>query len=265
VRIAVVLGVIGVIGAVVAVGAFGRAAIAVPARHGPAASDAVSSFAREPVSRLAHRARCPARSTPAVVRGRFVCLGPGGSCRSRNQRAYRRYGFVCRNGQLAYDWARLARPLHIPTLAPGSACPATQPSGTLGQRGNTDAREAPAFGPGPAYVTLGAEATSGARLTFVWPPTEPPYIGWWGTKALWTIPRYTGVALIRGRQLDGTGGLGFDKGPGWTNRVHNALRLEGPETVLHPAATFVRGPGCYAYQVDTLRTSYLIVFSAVLR
>jgi hypothetical protein len=182
----------------------------------------------------------------------------------RNHQAYRRYGFVCRKGHLAYDWARLARPLHIPTLAPGSACPATQPSGTLGQRGNTDAREAPAFGPGPAYVTLGAEATSGARLTFVWPPTEAPYIGWYGTKALWTIPRYTGAALIRGQQLDGTSGLGFDKGPGWSDRVHNALRLVGPETVLHPAATFVRGPGCYAYQVDTLRASYLIVFRAVL-
>jgi hypothetical protein len=31
---------------------------------------------------------------------------------------------------------------------------------------------------------------------------------------------------------------------------------------LHPAATFVRTPGCYAYQVDTLRSSYLIVFEA---
>jgi hypothetical protein len=102
-------------------------------------------------------------------------------------------------------------------------------------------------------------------LTFVWPPTEAPYRGWYGTKALWTIPRYTGAVLVRGRQLDGDGGLGFDRGPGWSNRVHNALRLVGPESGLHPAATFVRRPGCFAYQVDVLHASYLIVFRAVLR
>jgi hypothetical protein len=54
-------------------------------------------------------------------------------------------------------------------------------------------------------------------------------------------------------------------GPGWSNRVHNALRLVGPESGLHPAATFVRRPGCFAYQVDVLHASYLIVFRAVLR
>lgn len=257
-----IAGVLSLIGGIFAVGALSWTATAVPARQRPSRSDAFSPLARESVARPA-RARCPAHSIRAIVRGRVACLSPGGSCRKRNQRAYRRNGFVCRNGQLAYDWARLARPLQIPTLTPGSACPATQPSGTLGERGS-DASQAPAFGPGPAYVALGA-ATSGAVLTFVWPPTEAPYRGWYGTKALWTIPRYTGAVLVRGRQLDGDSGLGFDKGPGWSNRVHNALRLEGPETGLHPAATFVRGPGCFAYQVDILRASYLIVFRAVLR
>ena len=210
------------------------------------------------------RARCPARSVPATVRGKAACLSPGDPCRKRSQRAYRRHGFVCRNGQLAYDWARLTRrPLHIPTLPSGSACPATQPSGTLGERGS-DATQAPAFGHGPAYPGLG-ESTSGAMLTFVWTPAEPPYLGWYGTKLLWTIPRYTGAVLVRGRQLDGDSGLGFDRGPDWSNHVHLGLRLVGPETGLHPAATFVRRPGCFAYQVDVLRGSYLIVFRAVLQ
>jgi hypothetical protein len=101
-------------------------------------------------------------------------------------------------------------------------------------------------------------------LTFVWPPAEAPYLGWYGTKALWTIPRYTGAVLVRGRQLDGDSGIGFDRGPDWSNRVHPGLRLVGPETELHPAATFVRRAGCFAYQVDVLRGSYLIVFRAVL-
>jgi hypothetical protein len=80
---------------------------------------------------------------------------------------------------------------------------------------------------------------------------------------LWTTPRYTGAVLIRGRQLDGPSPIEFDVGPGWTDRVHRKLRLVGPEAVLHPAATFTRMPGCYAYQVDALRSSYHITFNAV--
>lgn len=244
-----IAGVLGLVGGILTVGAFSWPATAVPARESVA---------------HAARVRCAAGSIRAIVRGRATCLSAGGHCRARNRRAYRRYGFICRDEQLVYDWARLVRrPLHIPTLTPGSACTATQPSGTLGERGS-DASQAPAFGPGPAYPGLGVEA-SGAMLTFVWKPTEAPYSGWYGTKALWTIPRYTGAILVRGGQLDGDSGLGFDRGPTWSNRVHRGLRLGGPEAGLHPAATFVRGPGCFAYQVDVLHASYLIVFRAVLQ
>ena len=61
---------------------------------------------------------------------------------------------------------------------------------------------------------------------------------------------------------DGPHEVGFDLGPNWTRRVHPEIKLVGPEEDLHPAATFVAAPGCYAYQVDTFRTSYLIVFDA---
>jgi hypothetical protein len=44
--------------------------------------------------------------------------------------------------------------------------------------------------------------------------------------------------------------------------VLSEIRLVGPDPTLHPAATFVRTPGCYAYQIDTARSSYLIVFEA---
>jgi hypothetical protein len=105
--------------------------------------------------------------------------------------------------------------------------------------------------------------TGSAALGLTWAPTaDDPYEGWWGTKVLWTIPRYYGAVLIRGGQLDGTNAMGFDVGPQWTDSVLPGLRFVGPEIGLHPAATFVRAPGCYAYQVDTLRSSYLIVFEA---
>jgi hypothetical protein len=133
-------------------------------------------------------------------------------------------------------------------------------SGTLGERG-ADATSAPAFGPGPAFPALPAE-NGGALLTLVWSPSEQPYTGWYGTKALWTVPRASGPVLIRGGQLDGPNTVGFDLGPTWTHHVLPELRLVGPESSLHPAATFVRAPGCYAYQIDTARSSYLVVFEA---
>jgi hypothetical protein len=111
---------------------------------------------------------------------------------------------------------------------------------------------------------MGLSAESGkAALVLTWTPTDgTAYDGWWGTKVLWTVPRYYGAVLIRGGQLDGANALGFDIGPQWKRRVLPELRFTGPESGLHPAATFVRAPGCYAYQVDTFRASYLIVFDA---
>jgi hypothetical protein len=76
------------------------------------------------------------------------------------------------------------------------------------------------------------------------------------------VPGYAGAVLVRGGRVDGSGEVGFDLGPQWTRRVLSEIRLLGPEPGNHPAATFVRVSGCYAYQVDTLRQSYLIVFEA---
>ena len=203
----------------------------------------------------AQAARCGALAVPARVAGKAVCLSYGGSCRRRHQALYRSYGFRCLGRSLDYDWAPLRRPVRVPTLAPGVACPAAVPrpsrDGTLPIH---------LFGPGPAYPTLAADAGR-ASVSLTW-ETDPPSLGWAGTKVLWKVPRYAGAVLIRGRQLDGPNGVGFDLGPSWTRRVHPEIRLVGPQEDLHPAATFVPAPGCYAYQVDTFTSSYLIVFEA---
>ena len=205
----------------------------------------------------AQAARCGTLTVPARIAGKVVCLSDGDTCRARHQARYLRYGFRCRAGVLEYDWRPLRRPLRVPTLAAGTACPAS-PS-----RPNGDATRFPFyfFGPGPAYPTLGA-SSGRASIGLTWSATDAPYFGWAGTKVLWAVPRYAGAVLIRGRQLDGPNEVGFDLGPQWTRRVHPEIRLVGPEHDLHPAATFVRAPGCYAYQVDTFRSSYLIVFQA---
>ncbi len=205
---------------------------------------------------------CSSYQTQAVIAGRVVCLSEGGICRPRFQSAYVRYGFRCgRGGTLSITWRGLHRRLRIPSIPAGAACPASTASGTLGDKGNTDATVAPAFGPGPAFPTLQAD-NGRAYLSLTWSPSEQPYIGWFGTKALWTVPRAPGKVLVRGHQLDGVNPVGFDLGPSWTGSVHSEIQLVGPDSFLHPAATFVRAPGCYAYQVDTPRSSYLIVFEA---
>jgi hypothetical protein len=204
-------------------------------------------------------ARCTSGAIPAVIAGRHQCLSQGLACRSRLNSAYRRYLFNCSLGYLAYWWKGLTRrPLHIPTLALGSACPATEAAGTLGDRGNIDAPGAPAFGPGPAYPAL---ASDGGRAVLHYLPNWG-YDGWDGTKLLWTVPRYNGPYIVRGRQLDGPNELRFDQGPQWTDRLNHELRLVGSYSRLNPAATFVLVPGCYAYQVDGRGFSYLIVFEA---
>jgi hypothetical protein len=221
-----------------------------------AAAALVAALAVETGS-SARTARCSAFSVPARVAGKVVCLTDGDTGRARYQAQYLRYGLRCRAGLLEYDWKPLRRPLRVPTLAPGTACPASP------ARRNRGATVFPlySFGPGPAYPTL--DGRSGlASIGLTWSPTDPPYLGWTEAKVLWAVPRYAGAVLIRGRQLDGPNDVGIDLGPSWTRRVHPEIRLDGPEYDVRPAATFVRVPGCYAYRVDTFRSSYLIVFQA---
>ena len=81
-----------------------------------------------------------------------------------------------------------------------------------------------------------------------------------GAAARWAIASISSARICS--QLDGTNPVGFDVGPSWTSRVLSEIRLVGPYAGLHPAATFVRTLGCYAYQIDTAQSSYLIVFEA---
>jgi hypothetical protein len=211
-------------------------------------------------SAVASLNRCGSGALQVVIAGRHHCLQRGVTCRSRLNSAYHRYLFHCSGSYLVYWWTGLLRrPLHIPMLSAGSACPAADQNGTLGNHGNLDVPSAPAFGPGPAYPTLGSD---GGRAVFRYGIGWTPYEGWEGSKLLWTVPGYNGPYVVRGQQLDGPNELEFDQGPNWTNKLHTELRLVGPYSRLNPAATYLRVPGCYAYQVDGRGFSYLIVFEA---
>jgi hypothetical protein len=95
--------------------------------------------------------------------------------------------------------------------------------------------------------------------------SSPESPGWLFLKTLWfSFPRYQGPVLIRGAQLDGDHEVVFGETP-------TLAELEGPAgpTVNGghgfrewPGGTWLRAPGCYAWQVDELRSSRVIVFEA---
>jgi hypothetical protein len=206
-----------------------------------AASVAALLILTAPAGARQHRG-CTDRFVPAVIAGKPRCLQWQMACRSRWNADYHRYLFDCHQGYLVWWWrGLLRRPLHIPAIAAGSPCPADSSTG-----------------PGPAYPTLSIEdGRATLRYLVGW-----GYDDWDGTKLLWTVPHYRGPYIVRGRQLDGPGVLRFDQGPNWSGKLHSELRLVGPYADLNPAATFLRGPGCYAYQVDGRGFSYTIVFQA---
>ena len=199
-------------------------------------------------------ARCSKWFVSARMGGKRVCLGEGRPCDTALRAQYARYGFACPTGFLKITWAYLRkRPLHVPQISPGDPCPLTTETGHVGRF--------PGLGRGPAYP-LGTNNVVDVSI----PPPEDWGAEWTGTKRVWLLDtHYRGRVLVRGRQLDGGSEVRFVYGrPAFTEEnVRNPvpeLRLEGFSD--YPSLTRVRGPGCFAYQVDGRTFSYLVVFEA---
>jgi hypothetical protein len=164
----------------------------------------------------------------------------------------------------------LARPLHLPSLAPGASCPAT-PGTTM----NTSLFSGVALGSGPVRVLLAdrghllrGHVDLGSRQI---PPSTTDAPDWSAIQTLWfSLPGYNGPFVVRGQRLAGTSsiavqpdstGLAPGSGPlvvpaGPTNNTSDGYR-----TV--PGSTWVTAPGCYAWQVDGFGFSEVIVVDAL--
>jgi hypothetical protein len=139
----------------------------------------------------------------------------------------------------------------LPRLEAGSAC-------LRAEGREVDPSFAKAYGAGPVYaVGLGEGAVAvlrGARREG----------GWWYYKILWVAHRsYVGPVLIRGGRIDSAGRLRFGHGA----NPDLGLWLEAGGTDggfrQRPSHTRLRGPGCYAWQVDTLLGTDVVAFEAV--
>jgi hypothetical protein len=164
-------------------------------------------------------------------------------------------------------WAALlARPLHLPTVAPGAPCPATAGQ-AISASGYTLI-----YGAGPAYIAVG-DVSGVVRYS----ATSPLDSGspWGLTEIRWEVqPPFTGALLIRGGKLDDSQALGFNGGaeytpsnPTGTEPIAAALRLavtQPGNNQWYRAASYMRlqGPGCYGLQFDGASFSNVVVFQA---
>jgi hypothetical protein len=159
------------------------------------------------------------------------------------------------------------RPMQLPRLAEGKACPVSGGSRTaVPAEQHIFGAGGVWFGSGPVYFFLAWKATSDDDATFALEPV--PYEGnAYRAKTPWvSAPSYLGPILARGHALDTSSrALRFAaNGSEPTDR----LQLQAPCAPgaslwsFWPSSTWVPGPGCYGLQIDTLLGSDVIVFEA---
>jgi hypothetical protein len=153
----------------------------------------------------------------------------------------------------------LRRPLHLPSVARGAACPVT-----AGGRPSPDV--AIALGSGPAYPVLGFEGNhappSPKAVVPLYAEERKGNVYW--HKTLWAVrPTYDGPVLIRGAGIDPPQPMRF----GYDDRQLGELEFPPQQSDswrYGPSFTIVPGPGCFAFQVDGVNFSKVIVFEAAL-
>ena len=169
------------------------------------------------------------------------------------------------------NWKMLEdRPLRLPTLASGAACPVTR-GAFVNQNVGV------AVGQPPVYVLYNVGSSAEGVLRY---GTAAAFgagnSAWGGQSVLWAIrPEAFGPVLVRGRQVDGPNALRFNGGVDQLGFVGSwsaapllpELRLLGSYDAVSWFywGSFMRliAPGCYAYQVDGLTFSYVFIFQAV--
>lgn len=155
-----------------------------------------------------------------------------------------------------------ARPLHFPALAAGATCPVSKGS-TVATAAFTGA----ALGSGPVRVLL-ADRGDVRRGRVDLGATAIP--GWSALQTLWiAMPGYNGPFVVRAARLGSRGpievqasdtGLSPGSGPLVVPAGPTQNSQAGYRTV--PGSTWVKSPGCYAWQVDGRGFSEVVVVDA---
>ena len=118
-----------------------------------------------------------------------------------------------------------------------------------------------AIGNGPVRPMLLGSGDVSRGVAVVSPSTNAP--GWFGVKTNWfSFPEYQGPIVIRAERLDGPGKRVFTVNPASAVPVvptGPTLNRTGRWRDM-PGGTYVKSPGCYAWQIDGQDFSYATVF-----
>jgi hypothetical protein len=157
--------------------------------------------------------------------------------------------------------AALKRPLHFPVLRPGQRCPASP-----GSPVNTSEFGGTALGKGLVRVLIADTGDLRHGVADLINPTSSP--PWLALKTLWfSMPTYQGPFVIRAKRLGQPGPAALGEGPTVAPLVvpPGPTLNSGEGYREAPGGLWVRTPGCYAWQVDGLTFSEVLVVRAVLQ
>jgi hypothetical protein len=154
----------------------------------------------------------------------------------------------------------LRRPLQLPLVEPGEACPAS-----LGRDYENSEFGGVVLGKPPVQPLIGPNRERDVDAAKTGVLRLRPRGRWHYIKTLWFArPSYQGPTYVRGRQLDGSQRVFFGDdhslvdpylSPGPTANTTKGFRQ-------WPGGTWLRAPGCYAWQIDGESFSQVIVFEA---
>jgi hypothetical protein len=189
-------------------------------------------------------------------------VGASGFLQVHGQSEWRQFSSAASEGELRAALSRLQtyesllrRPLQLPEIAPGETCPVKLVT-------TAQAEEVP-MSDGQVHLVQSDPLTY--RLAVSYGQDSD-----WGTAAAVAFidGDYNGPLLLRGRQIDGSNELRFGPGvfPDRMLVLHGGpsdLPGAGPRGVTQNGiAVRISAPGCYAYQIDSLYGSQVIVFTA---
>lgn len=167
----------------------------------------------------------------------------------------------------------LRRPFRVPALRPGEACPATP-----GRRFTTSYIGGDELGTAPVRADIANRVDVRYGRIVLGTTTVR---GWYGIKTIWySLPSYDGPWSVRAVRLSGGGRIDLGNGPEGQPATADvreaspfsptALVIPPGDTVntgagyrTDPRTTWITAPGCYAWLVDGLNFSELIVFQAL--
>ena len=207
--------------------------------------------------------RAPDRAMTHVRPKTKLASGSGGLILPATyQQACLNESAVCVQGVSGPLPAALHRPLHFPVVRRGQRCPVSSgfPVGNRYLAGL-------ALGRGPVRPLIASAGDVRHGIADL-DPAETP--GWREFKTLWfSVPSYQGPFTIRAKQLNGPGPIRLGGSGGLPTTAAPIVVPPGPTLNggggwrTDPSGTWAKRPGCYAWQIDGLTFSEIVVVHAV--